>query len=309
MGDLPLHRLPDDDLEAALRGLGSTVAWPTAAPNANGVDLAAAVRARIEAVVVQSSPAARPLPRGNRRPTSLVRSILALSALGHRRWQPAGRALILAMVALVAAAAIVGAVGLGLPGLRLILGEAPTLPSATAGPTFEPSRAPTAEALGASLGLGELLDPIDTAGLDARAGFTVRAPADPALGPPDAAYIDDTKGRQVTLLWTTRPELPATLEPEVGLLLSQFRGTIGEGFVAKAIGATTTLERVQVGGRGGFWVSGDPHVFFWDGPDGFVDDPRRWVGDVLLWSDGPITYRLETSLGRDAAVRIAETLP
>ena len=37
-------------------------------------------------------------------------------------------------------------------------------------------------------------------------------------------------------------------------------------------------------------------------------ESRRWVGDVLLWADGPITYRLETSLGRDAAIAIAETL-
>jgi hypothetical protein len=95
----------------------------------------------------------------------------------------------------------------------------------------------------------------------------------------------------------------------VGLLLSQFRGALNEGFFAKAIDADTTLERVRVDGRPGFWLSGDPHIFFWDGPDGFVDDQRRFVGDVLLWSDGPITYRLETALGRDRAIALAEQLP
>jgi hypothetical protein len=50
-------------------------------------------------------------------------------------------------------------------------------------------------------------------------------------------------------------------------------------------------------------------VFFWTSADGFVDDPRRWVGDVLLWADGPITYRLETSLGLEEAIRIAESVP
>jgi hypothetical protein len=80
------------------------------------------------------------------------------------------------------------------------------------------------------------------------------------------------------------------------------------GFFNKVISGGTVVEPVRVAGSRGYWLSGDPHVFFWEGPDGFVDDPRRWVGDVLLWSDGSITYRLETSLGREAAIRIAESM-
>ena len=109
-------------------------------------------------------------------------------------------------------------------------------------------------------------------------------------------------------MWAATPELPATLEPGVGLLLSQFRGNIDEGFFTKVVRAGTTYERLTVGDDAGFWLSGDPHIFFWDGPGGFIEDPRRWVGDTLLWADGDITYRLETSLGRDAAIRLAETL-
>ena len=58
----------------------------------------------------------------------------------------------------------------------------------------------------------------------------------------------------------------------------------------------------------GYWLTGDLHFIFWKGPNGFVDDSRRWVGDVLLWADGDITYRLETSLGRDRAVDLAESM-
>ena len=44
-------------------------------------------------------------------------------------------------------------------------------------------------------------------------------------------------------------------------------------------------------------------------PDGeHVDEDRRWVGDALIWQRGDKTYRIETSLGRDAAIRIAESL-
>jgi hypothetical protein len=65
---------------------------------------------------------------------------------------------------------------------------------------------------------------------------------------------------------------------------------------------------VRVAGGQGYWLSGDELYLFWEGPEGFVDDARRWVGDVLLWTDGSITYRLETSLGREEAIRIAESM-
>jgi hypothetical protein len=283
MTDMRLFQLPDGDLEAALRSLTPTVDWPSADPGSGQPDLAAAVRARIEAEPRPVAPVRE--PRGSSRWT----------------WRPARRALVLALIALLALAAIAGAIGLGLPGLRLIFGGAPVSPP----PSLEPSRSPAPGRPGATMGLGER---VELAELDARAGFHVRWPDDPSVGPPDAAYVDVRKGGQVSLVWATTPELPATLEPGVGLLLSQFRGQVDDGFFTKAIDGDTSVDPVQVGGAKAFWLSGDPHIFFWTGADGFVDDPRRWVGDTLLWSDGEITFRLETSLGRDAAIRLAETL-
>jgi len=298
MADRLLHQLPDGDLEAALRGLAPAVAWPTAVLPGQP-DLAAIVKARIEAM---------PFSPRDGRP-------IATRQPGAWRWswRPARRALVLALVALMALAAIAGALVLGLPGLRITLGD----PSLSPPPSLSPSLSPTVgqtssrtpDVLGASMNLGDALDPSNLDALDARAGFPVRLPADPGLGQPDAVYIDDNKGGQVTALWATRASLPATLEPDVGLLLSQFRGVVEEGFFEKATNTGTTIERVQVAGRGGFWLEGDPHLLFWESAGGFVDDPRRWVGDVLLWSSGEITYRLETTLRRDEAIRIAESLP
>jgi hypothetical protein len=296
MADRLLHQLPDGDLETALSGLVSVLAWPTATLS-EGTDIAAAVRARIEAI---------PIPRTGG-PTTRT----GLPGGWRWSWRPARRALVLALVALLAIVAIAGALGLGLPGLRIILGEAPpTLSPTTSIAPSAPSASASAtpEALGASLRLGEALDPSDPHALDDRAGFPVRLPTDAQIGPPEAAFIDKLKGGQVTLLWPTRPDLPATLQPDIGLLISEFRGTVGSEFFAKATGANTKVEPVQVDGRDGYWLTGDPHVFFWEGQGGFIDDPRRWVGDVLLWSDGAVTYRLETSLGRDEAIRIAESL-
>jgi hypothetical protein len=293
-----LHRLSEVQLEGALRGLSTFVDWPDpVAPTApGGVDIAAAVRARIETVSGEdrrSGPGA-PAPRR------------------IWPWRPARRALLVALAALLALAAIAGAVGLGLPGLRLILGE----PSASPPPTLEPTPSTGGSGsvetpqpgLGASMGLGEALDPADPAILDERAGFHVAMPTDPAVGAPETVYMDDRRGGQVTLLWPADDTLPPTRQRDVGLLLSEFVGTVGEGFFNKVIGGGTPVEAVTVNGDRGFWISGDPHVFFWEGPDGTVDDPRRLVGDVLIWSDGTVTYRLESALGRDASIRIAESV-
>ncbi len=288
MTDMRLSRLPDGDLEAALRALAPAVDWPSADPGPGRPDLAAAVRARIEA---------------GPRPGVVADDQAAAGGRGGSRWtwRPARRALVLALIALLALAAIAGAIGLGLPGLRIIFGGAPVSPP----PSLEPSRSPAPGAPGSSMGLGEL---VELADLDARAGFHVRWPEDPSVGPPDAAYVNDLTGGQVSLVWAATPDLPATLEPGVGLLLSQFRGETDEGFFSKAVRGGTTVERLTVGDDAGFWLSGDPHIFFWNGPGGFIEDPRRWVGDTLLWADGDITFRLETSLGRDAAIRLAEAL-
>ena len=279
MADQPLHLRSDGDLEAALRAFGEEIAWPAASPVAEGRDLAAAVRARIEASPRTAEP-----------------------AQSRWSWWPARRALVAAILVLLALAALAGAGGLGLPGLRLILGPTPVSPP----PTLAPSASPAAGAPGSGMGLGEQV-PLDE--LDSRAGFDVAWPSDPALGPPDAAYIDPSLGGQVALVWRSRDGFPDTLEPGVGLIVTAFQGSTEGGFFSKALGTGTTVKSVLVDGDRAFWLSGDPHFLFYEGPNGMVHDPRRWVGDALLWTRGPITYRLETSLDQAEAIKLAESMP
>jgi hypothetical protein len=286
MADQPLHLRSDADLEAALRGLAEAIDWPAAGPAAapaatGGPDLATVVRARIEA---GDAAAARP---------------------GRWSWRPARRmaiALVVVLLSLAVLAVVAGAAGLGLPGLRLFLGPAPVSPP----PTVAPSASPAAGPPGAGLGLGTQ---VDLAELDARAGFDVRWPDDPAIGPPDAAYIDPSLGGQVSLVWGPRSGLPGTFQSGIGLLMTAFRGAVDNGYFTKAIDLGTTARLVTVNGERAYWLSGAPHFFFYEGPSGRIEDPRRWVGDALLWADGPITYRLETALGPDRAIEIAESVP
>jgi hypothetical protein len=279
MSDHPMRLAARDDagLEALLRGSAEAIAWPTASP-AGAPDIAMRVRVRLVA-------APRPVARWP-----------------WTAWRPVRRSLVLALVALLTLAAIAGAVGLGLPGLRLILGEPPVSPP----PSVAPSRTAPPGPVGSSLRLGELyaLDEVE-----ALTGIPVQLPGDPAIGPPDAVYVDRVRDNQVAFVWAASESLPATREPGIGLILMRFEGRVDDGFRQKLIGEGTTVEPVTVDGRRGFWVSGEAHFFFYIREDGgVIDDGRRWVDDALAWTDGAVTYRLESALGRDATIELAESL-
>lgn len=288
----------DDGLETALRALAREIDWPAASPvTADGAtagpDIATKVRARLVAGERRREPGPEP-----------------------RRWwsiggRPVRRSLVLAIVALLALAIAAAAVGLGLPGLRITFGESPAslLPSPTATPAGSRSPTPTPTLppiAGMRLNLGRqvALDEVE-----AVSGVPVKLPTDARLGPPDSVWVDRAKGDQVAYVWKASGDLPETVEPGVGLVLMQFDGKNDEQFYEKTINSGTTLERVKVAGHDGYWISGDPHFFFYTTSSGaFVEDPRRWVGDALIWNDGTATYRIESALGRDATIEIAESI-
>ena len=273
---MPVAAFGETDLELALRASTASIAWPTASP-AGAPDVATRVRARIVA--------------GE---TARRRSF--------RLWRPARRGMVLALAALLALAAIAAAVGLGLPGLRLILGQPPVSPP----PSTSPSQTAPAGAPGSTLHLG---DPVRLDEIEVLTGIPPILPTEPAIGPPDAVYVDRSRSNQVAFVWAPRASLPQTTDPGVGLILMRFDGRIDEGYNQKLIGLGVTADPVRVGGRPGFWISGDAHFFFYVRPDGStVHEDRRWVGDVLAWSDGALTYRIESALGRDATIALAESL-
>jgi hypothetical protein len=276
-----LRRLPDDELASALRGLATSVAWPEPRLAPDGPDLAMRVRARI----VENPPE------------------VATRRYGLR-W-PVRRSLVLAIVALVVLAAVAGAVAFGVPGIRLIFGDPGGTPSpAVVSPTTVPGGSGSPLPAGSSIDLGEPVDPGDVA---ERAGFPVRFPTDPLLGPPDATYVSDRN--EVALVWAPRDGLPPTVEGDIGLLIMQFRGSVNPEPIGKIISAGTTVEPVTMDDGTGYWIAGDPHVYFYLTPEGeHIEEGRRWVGDALIWQRGDMTYRIEMSLGRDAAIRIAESL-
>ena len=277
MAEQRLLQLSDDELGAALSGLAPAVAWPEARRAPDGPDLATRLRARLVA--------APPARRGS-----------------TWRLRPA---LVLAIVALLILAAVAGAVAFGVPGIRLIFGDAGgTPPPAVASPTAPATVGVSAPPAGSSVDLGEQVDP---ASFGDRVDFPVLLPSDPALGAPDAAYVSERD--EVALVWAPGDNLPPTVESDIGLLIMQFRGSVSPEPIGKIISSGTVVEPVRVNEGSGYWISGNPHVYFYMSPEGeHIEEGRRWVGDALIWQRGDQTYRIETSLGKDAAIRIAESL-
>ena len=133
----------------------------------------------------------------------------------------------------------------------------------------------------------------------ARRTAGVPVPTITALGPPDAVYVDRRVpgGGSASLVYLARPGLPAATRG-VGALLTMLPG--GDPLIVKKLlGAGTSVQSVDVDGGFGVFVSGDAHL---------VAPPNRLAGNTLLWVRGDTTYRLETALGRDAALRLARSV-
>jgi hypothetical protein len=75
------------------------------------------------------------------------------------------------------------------------------------------------------------------------------------------------------------------------------------GFSKKVVGPTTQVEEARVG-EWGMWFSGGMHVLMWD--SGSVQ--TRLAGNVLIWLQNGVTYRLEGELTKGEMLRLARQI-
>jgi hypothetical protein len=132
--------------------------------------------------------------------------------------------------------------------------------------------------------------------------FDVLLPSYPAdLGPPDHVYLQRLEGAEhdepvVIAVWLdpARPD-------EIALSLYQ----IALPFYGLKQASLEVIRETRVNDLPAFWVEGPHRLQLQDG--GYED----WFfvpGNVLIWFDGQMTYRLESGLSLDEATRIAESL-
>jgi hypothetical protein len=137
------------------------------------------------------------------------------------------------------------------------------------------------------------------------AGFTVRTPA--ALGEPSAIYVETAPVR-VTIVYASVKGIPVSAQAGVSAIVVEFKGTIETQIMAKAIGPGTFLDAVPLGNGVAYYLSGQPHQFFFRDPAGNLQpETLRLAGNTLLWEQDGYTYRLEAQVSKEEAVRIAST--
>jgi len=280
MRDLPPRRDaadPDADLERSLVDFGRHLDYPPT-PDLSGV-----VRHRLEAPPSRSQAWRAWLP--SRRSLAWVALLLVLLVGGVLLLPDGTRRLI--------------AQRLGLPGITITRLDGPS------GRSF--GREPT-DSAGERLGLGTRVETL----ADAEAGvsFRVFRVTLPEAGEPDAIYLAARPpGGHVAQVYRAWPGLLAANETGVGLLFTQFRGTLEPAFFGKGLPPGTRLEQLTVAGKPGYWIEGQPHFFFYRDQSGRQSDERfRLAANVLLWEQDGLTLRLEGAFSKAQTLRIAESI-
>ncbi|NTU85662.1 MAG: hypothetical protein HGA45_41060, partial [Chloroflexales bacterium] len=132
--------------------------------------------------------------------------------------------------------------------------------------------------------------------------FPIQLPAyPPDLGPP-AAFVQDLGGPALVLVWADLAE-PTRVQLSLHALSSRV-------FAEKLLfgGEAELLAETEVNGAWALWVRG-PHMLR-TGPSegGEYAEVRLVDGNTLIWTNGDVTYRLESDLTLEEARRVAESL-
>ena len=158
-------------------------------------------------------------------------------------------------------------------------------------PTPSPTATPSSAAL-------DLAGEISLEQAVQQAGFPILLPAyPPDLGLPDKVFLQDLEGNVLVLVWFD-PAEPG----KVRFSMQQF--TDQDNISVTKMQPVTVLE-TTVAGNPAAWTEG-PYLLRVQ--DGDIDITRLIEGHVLIWEQDGITYRLETDLSLEEAVRIAESL-
>ena len=165
--------------------------------------------------------------------------------------------------------------------------------ASTSTPT--PTPCPTPTPLPSLLDLG---GETDLERVQRQADFPVRLPAyPPDLGRPDRVFLQDLEGQVLVMVWLD-PQQPG----QVWLSLHEY---VGERNLTGAKVGPETVDTTTVDGQPAVWAVG-PYLL--ELRNGDYDLVRLIEGNVLIWEAGDVTYRLETYLSLEEAVRIAESL-
>lgn len=125
-------------------------------------------------------------------------------------------------------------------------------------------------------------------------GFHLLLP--PLRGRPAVYVLDDTLAT-VILRLGDRP-----------VLLSEYVAK-SYALLQKSVGAKAVVEPVRVDGERGLWLEGPPHTLtYFNGNGEFQERTVKITGNVLLWTQGPVTLRLEGRISKAEALKLARRI-
>jgi hypothetical protein len=156
-------------------------------------------------------------------------------------------------------------------------------PSATSQPLI-----PNLERLAGEVSLEEAQQAVD---------YRIPLPSYPAdLGVPDRVFVQEAEGEMTILVW---------IDPGDPTEVSMSLHIIPPGSWAIEKMQPALIEETTVNGERAVWAVGPYPVRFSNGNLDFV---RLIDGHVLIWTKRELTYRLETDLELEEAIRVAESL-
>jgi len=128
-------------------------------------------------------------------------------------------------------------------------------------------------------------------------GVPLRLPSyPPGLGEPERVFLQEMDGSMAVLVWTD-PEDPGKARLSLHI--------IEPGSFAIEKIQPELIQTTQVNGHEAIWAVGPYPVHI---KNHGLDIRRIVNGYVLIWTEGGITYRLETDLPLEEALKIAESL-
>lgn len=222
----------------------------------------------------------------------------------HRRivWLP--RPAFIALAAIVIAFALLIAFPetreaiaqfLGLRTVRIIPITPTATPTSTGGQLPGPTVAPTRTSVPLTQCCQATLQDART-----RAKFKILLPPGQT---PSQVYLQDLPGfgsgaQQVILVFGDPSAPQFTLFEATNFLYG------------KMVSGGTVIEETQVKRQRALWLSGAPHLLIYLDANGQprFDSERSVNANTLAWEIGDVTYRLETPLSREEAIRFAESL-
>src|SRR5215216_420232 len=130
-----------------------------------------------------------------------------------------------------------------------------------------------------------------------RVDYPLLLPSYPAdLGKPDFVFVQDADGAMAILVWLD-PQDPDRV------LMSLHFLPAGSWAIKKM--EPTVIQTTDVDGHSAVWTTGPYPMRLQNGD---VQSMRMINGHVLIWENETVTYRLETDLSLEEAIKIAESL-